>query len=61
VSHQAFAGIVANVAATPYRNLGNEIAPDTDIPAQGKTNPQFEFGDHVIRLAQRPGLRSGDP
>jgi|GEM_PF-1143984 len=48
VSRQAFAGVAANIAAAPYRNLGNEIVPDTDIPGQGKTNPQFEFGDHVI-------------
>ncbi|MBI5255920.1 MAG: hypothetical protein HY855_05430 [Burkholderiales bacterium] len=48
VSQQAFNGLVANGAAAPYRNLGNEIHADTDIPGQGKNQPQFEFGDHVI-------------
>jgi len=48
VSQQAFGGLAANPAAAPYRNLGNEIDPDTDIPGQGKNQPQFEFGDHVL-------------
>lgn len=48
VSQQAFAGLAANAAAAPYRNLGYEIDPDTDIRGQGKDQPQFEFGDHVM-------------
>jgi hypothetical protein len=38
---------VANALAAPYRNLGVELVKKDGVAGQGKTNPQFDFGDHV--------------
>jgi hypothetical protein len=38
---------VANALAAPYRNLGVELIKKDGVAGQGKTNPQFDFGDHV--------------
>ena len=48
VSKQAFTGRAGHATAAPYTHRGGDIDPDTDIRGQGKHQPQFEFGDHVV-------------
>jgi hypothetical protein len=47
VKNCAFSGSGSKPAPYPY--LGNtECVKQNGIPGQGKTNPQFDFGDHVV-------------
>jgi hypothetical protein len=36
-----------NIHAAPYRNFGNTLSKTDGVSGQGKTNPQFDFSDHV--------------
>ena len=47
-AHNACVGVAGDPLAAPYTHLGDAINADPDVPGQGKTNPQFEFGDHVV-------------
>lgn len=47
-AHNACSGVAGDPLAAPYTHLGDAINADPDVPGQGKSFPQFEFGDHVV-------------
>lgn len=46
--HNACNGVAGNPTAWPYTHLGRSINSSPDVPGQGKSYPQWEFGDHVV-------------